>query len=212
MKKYSLILAFSLLFTLSSRFSFCQDRIQVLTDTFRIQVEKERRVKEEEFRNPLTSPLPPEEIPDFKGLLYFDYNLKYRVKAEFIKVTDSLPFKMKTTTSRRPEYIHYADVIFIIDAKEYKLEVFQNLDLIKKPGFEDYLFLPFTDETCGRESYGGGRYIDLQRVEGTRIIIDFNKAYNPYCSYNTKYSCPIPPSQNELPIEIKAGEKSVTHH
>jgi len=189
-----------------------QDRITVLTDTFANRIKKERIEKDEEFRNPATSPLPPENIPDFKGLPYYEYQLKYRVKARFERISNASPFKMQTTTSRRPEYVHYANVYFTIDAREFKLEVYQNIDLIKKPGFEKHLFLPFTDETCGRESYGGGRYIDLQQTEEERIVIDFNQAYNPYCCYNSRYSCPIPPEQNDLNIEIRAGEKNSAHH
>lgn len=85
--------------------------------------------------------------------------------------------------------------------------MYQNLDLIKKPGFKDYLFLPFTDMTCGDESYLGGRYIDMKMPTSKWITIDFNKAYNPYCVYNDNYSCPIVPSENHLDIEIKAGVK-----
>lgn len=189
-----------------------QDRITELTDTLSKPVIRERLAKDEEFRNPATSPLPAEDIPDFKGLPYFDYQLKYRVKARFERVTDAVPFKMQTTTSRRPEYVHFANVYFTIDAHEYKLEVYQNLDLIKKPGYEKHLFLPFSDETCGRESYGGGRYLDLQQPADDRIVIDFNTAYNPYCCYNSRYSCPIPPEQNDLPVRIEAGEKNSGRH
>ena len=76
----------------------------------------------------------------------------------------------------------------------------------------DHLFLPFTDNTNGVETYGGGRYIDLKIPAGNTINIDFNKAYNPYCAYSDKYSCPIPPPENHLDIEIKAGIKLTDHH
>ncbi|WP_321538818.1 DUF1684 domain-containing protein [Flavobacterium piscinae] len=70
------------------------------------------------------------------------------------------------------------------------------------------MFLPFTDLTSGIESYGGGRYIDLKIQEGKIWTIDFNQAYNPYCAYNEKYSCPIVPEENDLKVEIKAGVKA----
>ena len=76
---------------------------------------------------------------------------------------------------------------------------------MKREGLEDYLFLPFIDDTNGEESYGGGRYIDLRIPEGDTIVIDFNKSYNPYCAYNDKYSCPIVPRINYLALEVRAG-------
>jgi uncharacterized protein (DUF1684 family) len=69
------------------------------------------------------------------------------------------------------------------------------------------LFLPFSDLTCGKESYIGGRYIDLKIPTSDTILIDFNTAYNPYCAYNHKYSCPIVPLENDLPVAINAGVK-----
>lgn len=96
---------------------------------------------------------------------------------------------------------------FSIEGKELKLNVYQNLELIKKPGYEDYLFLPFSDITCGKGSYIGGRYIDMRIPKSEKVTIDFNQAYNPYCAYNYKYSCPIVPLENDLAIEIKAGVK-----
>ena len=75
------------------------------------------------------------------------------------------------------------------------------------PGYENSLFVPFTDLTNGKETYGGGRYMDVEIPEGDSIVLDFNKAYNPYCAYSTNYSCPIPPKENDLPISINAGLK-----
>ena len=114
---------------------------------------------------------------------------------------------MKTTTSRTPLYKKYGELHFSIDGKEFKLNVYQNVDLNKKPGYDDYLFLPFSDLTCGKESYIGGRYVDMRIQKGTLWTIDFNKAYNPYCAYNYEYSCPIVPLENDLDIEILAGVK-----
>jgi uncharacterized protein (DUF1684 family) len=85
------------------------------------------------------------------------------------------------------------------------LNVYQSHTLREKEGYKDYLFLPFTDLTNGNETYGSGRYIDLRIPERETIIIDFNKAYNPYCAYNYGYACPIPPKENKLKVEIRAG-------
>ena len=92
------------------------------------------------------------------------------------------------------------------------MNVYQNQELIKQEGFENYLFLPFSDETNGIESYGGGRYIDLRIPESNKLIIDFNSAYNPYCAYNDKYSCPIVPRENYLRTRIEAGVKKFKDH
>ncbi len=187
-----------------------QDHGQVISDTFRLQVEKERAQKDTEFRAKESSPLSAAEVSGFKHLSYYPYDLKYRVKARFELTNKTEVFKMKTTTDRLPEYRHYANVYFTIDGKEFKLEVFQNVELISRPGYENYLFLPYSDETSGRETYGGGRFIDLTNTHGEKIVIDFNKSYNPYCAYNHEYSCPLPPQQNDLSIKIEAGEK--TYH
>ncbi len=117
-------------------------------------------------------------------------------------------FKMKTTTDRLPEYIKYGIVTFDLFNKSYNLNIYRNLDIIDREGYEDYLFLPFLDNTNGDESYGGGRYIDLDVTEEDNLVIDFNSAYNPYCTYNEKYSCPIVPRENYLPLEINAGVKA----
>lgn len=161
----------------------------------------------EEFSNEETSILVPEDFKVFKGLQFYPLDEKYRVKAQFVRTPGELPFLMPTTTERTPEYVKYAQLHFTIDGKELTLDVFRSTQGYDQPGYEDYLFLPFTDLTSGDGSYGGGRYLDLRIPENDTIILDFNKAYNPYCVYNHKYSCPLPPQQNDLPIRIEAGVK-----
>ena len=159
------------------------------------------------YADSLKSPLTKEDLNHFKGLDFFPINEKYIVEATFVRTKKEKPFGMKTTTSRTPLYKKYGELRFSIDGKEFKLNVYQNIDLIKKPGYDDYLFLPFSDLTCGKESYIGGRYVDVRIQKGTLWTIDFNKAYNPYCAYNYEYSCPIVPLENDLDIEILAGVK-----
>ena len=153
------------------------------------------------------SPLPENVKVGFKGIHYFEVNTKFRVVATFIRTNNELEFGMKTTTERLPVYRKYAIVVFIIDGEKYRLNVYQNVELIKKEEYKKHLFIPFTDDTSGDESYAGGRYIDIEIPEGESLIIDFNLAYNPYCNYNSRYSCPIPPSDNDLSVRIEAGEK-----
>ena len=159
------------------------------------------------FSDSLKSPLTKDDLKEFKGLDFFPISEKFIVEALFIRTKREKAFAMKTTTSRTPLYVKYGELHFKIDEKEFKLYVYQNIDLSKKPGYSDYLFLPFSDLTCGKESYIGGRYVDMRMQKGKTWIIDFNKAYNPYCAYNYKYSCPIVPLENDLNIEILAGVK-----
>ena len=116
---------------------------------------------------------------------------------------------MPTTTERAPLYKKYGIAKFELNGTTLELSIYQNHDLNLTSNNNNYLFLPFNDKTNGTSSYSGGRYIDLeiQKNNNNKIIIDFNKSYNPYCAYNHKYSCPIPPSENILPIEILAGVK-----
>jgi uncharacterized protein len=160
-----------------------------------------------EYGNREESPLTEQDFKVFKGLDFFPINEKFIVEAQFTRTPDEKVFKMKTTGTRLPEYVKYGELTFTIDGKPFKLNLYQNIDLTKKEGYEDYLFLPFSDLTCGKESYIGGRYIDMRIPKGDTVTIDFNKAYNPYCAYNHKYSCPIVPLENDLDTEILAGVK-----
>lgn len=159
----------------------------------------------QEFLNKETSILLPEDFGNFEGLEFYPINLKFRVTASFVRTPGEKPFLMPTTTDRLPEYVKYAELHFEIDNQIFVLEVFQNTN--PKEGYENYLFLPFTDLTSGNGSYGGGRYMDIFEPDGDEIILDFNQSYNPYCVYNSKYSCPIPPEQNDIKIRIEAGIK-----
>lgn len=160
-----------------------------------------------EFANPKESPLTAEDLSHFKTLDFFPVDPQYYVVAQFSKAENEKPFEMKTSTSRKPIYVKYGKLVFNMNGKTFQLNVYRNIELSKKKGFEDHLFLPFSDLTSGKETYIGGRYIDLKVPTGNTMAIDFNQAYNPYCAYNHIYSCPIVPLENDLDIEIKAGVK-----
>lgn len=159
------------------------------------------------FNNPEKSPLTVEDRMEFKKLDFFDIDTSFTITAQFIRTPSEAPFLMPTTTERRPVYVKYGEAHFTMKGKKVKLNLYQNQELTQDPEYVDYLFLPFTDLTNGDSSYGGGRYIDIRIPPGDSLVIDFNKAYNPYCAYNGKYSCPIPPAENYLGIAITAGEK-----
>ena len=160
------------------------------------------------FKDASISPLKEKDLKNFKGLDFFAFDSSYVVNAALIRTPEEKSFKMKTTTDMLPEYIKYGIVTFDLFGKSYSLNIYKNLEDINKEGYREYLFLPFLDDTNGFESYGGGRYIDLDVTEEDNLVIDFNSAYNPYCVYDEKYSCPIVPRENYLPLEINAGVKA----
>lgn len=160
----------------------------------------------EEYASPKTSPLEKHDLDSFASLIFFPATIEYVVLANFKKRKGPL-FKMKTSTDRLPLYKKYGEVYFEIKGEKFKLNVYQNVEFSKKKEYKNYLFLPFTDLTNGETTYGGGRYIDLEIPPGKSIVIDFNKAYNPYCAYSHSYSCPIVPEENFLNIKIEAGVK-----
>ena len=191
---------FLLLFVFASSLFFAQENTTQTAQEFQDELNKSYADKEK-------SPLTEEDFKTFTHLDFFPVTDEFIIKAKFIRTRKEKPFEMKTTTVRLPIYKKYGELHFTLEGKEYKLNVYQNLDLIKKDGYEDYLFLPFSDTTNGNETYIGGRYIDCRIQKELEWTIDFNKAYNPYCAYNYKYSCPIVPMENDLPIAIKAGVK-----
>jgi len=199
-------LFFSFLLLLLCLASCAQDKEPILGET------EFQREMNAEFKDATTSPLTKKDLKHFKGLEFFPVDSAYVVEANFKRTPDEKPFKMKTTTDRLPEYVKYGEVIFTLKGETYKLNIYQNQELITKEGFEDYLFLPFLDFTNGDTSYGGGRYVDARLPESDTIVIDFNKAYNPYCAYSDRYSCPLVPRVNYLKTKIEAGVKAFGEH
>ncbi|MCB7481387.1 DUF1684 domain-containing protein [Christiangramia sediminis] len=163
---------------------------------------------DKEYANPEETPLEKKDLKEFKGLDFFEIDPNFIVKAEFVRTPAEAPFTMPTSTDRLPVYVKYGELYFTLQGKDLKLNLYQNQELVQDPEYFDYLFLPFTDLTNGKSTYGGGRYIDFRIPESKEVILDFNKAYNPYCAYSGKYSCPIPPKENDLEIEIFAGVKA----
>ncbi|MCF8276669.1 MAG: DUF1684 domain-containing protein [Flavobacteriales bacterium] len=170
-------------------------------EAFRIKLNKE-------YADSTESPLPNDERLVFDGLPFFPIDTNFCVTAQFYRAKRSKPFEMKTTTDRKPIYEVYGTVVFQLNGKEYSLNVYQSHQLRAMDEFKEDLFLPFTDLSNGEESYGGGRFIDLKIPSGNSIVIDFNQAYNPYCAYSNRYSCPIPPKENFLKTEVLAGVKN----
>lgn len=149
-----------------------------------------------------------EEVNHFPGLDYFPVNESFIITAKFRK-NKGKKFKMQTSGTRTPIYRRYGYIDFKIGDTNCRLTVYQNVELSKSEDLKDYLFIPFRDFSSSKTTYGGGRYLDFSIPNSNEVIIDFNLAYNPYCAYSHRYSCPIPPAENTLKVEIAAGEKYV---
>ena len=160
------------------------------------------------FKDASVSPLLPKDLKNFQGLDFFEFDSTYVVKAKIEETKESLPFKMKTTTDIPADVRKYGNLFFQITEKEFELSIYENLEYEGVEGYENYLFLPFLDNTNRNETYGGGRYLDLYLNGTDKIIIDFNKAYNPQCVYDENFSCPIVPKKNFLNTRIEAGVKN----
>ena len=160
------------------------------------------------YKDATKSPLKKKDLRKFKGLDFFPVDATFIVIAKLTKTANAPTFEMATTTDRKPLYKEYGVLNFQLKGKDCALTIYQSQDDLRDAENKDYLFLPFTDDTSGNESYGGGRYMDAmttdEKADGT-IELNFNNTYNPYCAYNAKYSCPLTPRKNHLEIEIKAG-------
>jgi uncharacterized protein (DUF1684 family) len=161
-----------------------------------------------EFKNPEKSPLPKDNISGFDSIPRYAYKDDYRVKARWEKLKGEKPLKFETTGKIKQRYQKVGVLHFKLNGEDIELPAYQNLSLMRTPGFESYLFVPFTDLSNGAETYGGGRYLDFSKSENDSVIVDFNRAYNPYCHYSDRYSCPIPPKENHLPVKILAGART----
>ncbi|SIT01662.1 DUF1684 domain-containing protein [Chryseobacterium gambrini] len=179
------------------------------------EIKKFQKELNAEYLNPKETPLRGDNFKNFKQHPFFPINLKYRVTAKFEKTENAEPFDLPTSSGKTKPYREYGKATFQLDGKSYTLTLYQSLDLIKQKKYKEHLFLPFRDTTNEKETYGGGKYLDLTIPKGKTIILDFNKSYHPYCAYNAyDYNCPVVPEENKLPVEIRAGVmyEDIYHH
>lgn len=181
--------------------SFLVRNISEGDDSYEIRVMDFRQSKDKQFRSGEDSPI--EEKEQFNGLAYYYPNPRFRVEAKLEMLSDSLLTDIERNNGRIDQFLKIARATFKLQGKEHTVLLLGK----KKQEEQNYLFLPFTDLTSGKTTYGGGRYIDIELTDENKVIIDFNLAYNPFCVYNYRYSCPIPPKENFIDTEIKAGEK-----
>lgn len=174
--------------------------------TYKSEIDQHRENYKKDFLKEINSPL---RQADLENLHFFDADSLYKVVAKVALLKKESVFKIPTFDGTSKEFYRYALVTFNLNGQTITMTLYKSVALASNPNFKNLLFLPFTDQTNGNETYGGGRYIDLssKEIKDDTIEIDFNKAYNPYCAYSSGYRCPMPPAANDLPIEIKAGEK-----
>jgi uncharacterized protein (DUF1684 family) len=163
-----------------------------------------RAQKDDFYRRHPQSPLPPHVREHFEGLVYFDPNPELVFDVE-VTPADGAPVSIATSDGQQRTYHRAGTVTIEVDGEK------ATLTLLVIPSHEGY-FLPFRDATSGHESYGAGRYLDLEADQNGRVTIDFNYAYNPYCAYSDDYSCALPPIENWLQVPIRAGEKAFGDH
>ena len=169
------------------------------------QIKEERESKDKFMRTSPESPFAADPSK-FKGLEYYPADLKFKVTADLTPITEKKQVLLTTNDGKQEQYVEYAWAEFDLSGFHNKLKI---LEIIEEGPSRGKLFLAFGDGTSAEETYGAGRYIDLEKAQGSNTItLDFNLAYNPYCAYNEKYSCPLPPAENLLIIPIAAGEKS----
>jgi len=165
-----------------------------------------RKQKDEAFTYEAWSPLPPEDRVHFSGLSYFPPSERWRVVAKVTRLDDGQVFDMATSTGEPRRQRRAARLDFSTPEGPASLFAYEDASHGHGHGPQS-LFVPFRDKTSGRESYGAGRYLDLDVPHGDELVVDFNLAYNPYCAYSESYSCPLPPSENWLEIPVPAGER-----
>jgi uncharacterized protein (DUF1684 family) len=169
------------------------------------RIEQDRRDKDEAFRLSPGSPIPTAERASFTNLVYFPIDPAYKVPAYLTEDRTGPPviIELETSKGQRDRLRKVGSLGFTLSGATHRLTAFADA----KAATVDRLFVPFGDSTNDAETYGGGRYLDLQRTATGLYDLDFNRAYNPYCVYNYEYECPVPPKENRLPLAIRAGEK-----
>ena len=176
-----------------------------MVDDDAFAVEQERKEKDHWFRESHDSPIPHELRHSFSGLDYFpiDSTFRFRVKLNVYPKQEVLTFT--TSKGSEQQFFRYGYFELTVDGTAVRLNAYKP---VHSHGGGVSLFVPFRDATSGKETYGAGRYLDLEEQRSGVYDLDFNRAYNPYCAYSDDYVCPLPPVENWLPVAIRAGEKT----
>jgi len=173
---------------------------------WKANLEGVRQTKDSFFAQQWQSPIPPQDRSRFKGLEYYPPDPDYRFELELHEHPEKQSVRMAYTKGNEQDFLRWGEFRFKISGREQALQAY------KSSGEEEMLFVPFKDATSGKETYGAGRYLDLEpkrdRIAEGEWILDFNQAYNPWCAYSEAYTCPFVPAENWLEVPILAGEKS----
>jgi uncharacterized protein (DUF1684 family) len=157
------------------------------------------------YRDKKESPLDKKARKIFAGHRVYAYDANFVIAAKMVRYEREDTVVMKTSADTEKLFVKYAQLHFNLGRSHCHLTVYQSLTGRLKEEHKNDLFIPFKDLTSGKDTYGGGRYLDVQIPEGNTLILNFNTAYNPYCAYTDGYFCPIPPAENMLNVEVKAG-------
>jgi uncharacterized protein len=173
--------------------------VQSVDNEYFTSIQNLRSDKDSYLKKDTASPI--EDKVNFKGLKYFDINHTYKITGKIDRLTSGQTINIMMSGGDVEEYEAYGNVSFELEGVKCDLKIF------KTP--EGNLFLPFKDLTSNKETYGAGRYLDfgVDDVKNNEILIDFNRAYHPYCAYNHTFTCPVPPAENTLNVAVKAGER-----
>ena len=175
-------------------------------DQWQAQLERERREKDGFFAEHWQSPIPPQDRPGFGGLDYYPPDPDYRFEIELHKHEEKKRVRMAYTNGEEQDFIQWGEFRFSIGGEQCVLQAYRS------HAEGEQLFIPFRDATSGQDTYGAGRYLDLDaarnRTADGKWVLDLNRAYNPWCVYSQDYTCPLVPPENWLKVAIYAGEKN----
>ena len=176
-----------------------QKPVVSVDNSYLVAIQNQRKDKDDYLKTDKESPI--ENKADFKGLKYFEVNSDFKVLAKLDILTTGQKINIAMTGGETEEYEAFANAAFGLAGQKCALKIFKAED--------GSLFLPFKDLTTNKETYGSGRYLDLdmRTIKDKQIEIDFNRCYHPYCTYNHTFTCPVPPAENLVNVAVKAGER-----
>lgn len=204
-KKFSMIKKIAIALAVIGIIFYSLNDTKLDISTYSAQINKARKEKNSSFRMSENSPLATPDKAKFDSLKYYSPDLAFVINASVSRNEKPDTVALQMTDNRTEKYLNWGKANFEIEKNPQQLTIY-----LKATGTDSTLFIPFTDLTNGRETYGGGRYLDapIPKLNVAELKLDFNTAYNPFCAYNNAYSCPVPPADNRLKIGIPAGEKS----
>lgn len=201
------IIILSCLFAVAGLIVLAQSCQMEPGDSYAHDIKKYRYELDHRMKTDPNSPIPREHRIRFIGLSYFEPDAGYNVNARFEKKETPKLFSVQYSGGEVAEFYNVGDLVFKLKGHECKLAALVPADDMANAKRKNLLSVFFFDATNGKETYGGGRYLEVEYVPGKEVVMDFNKAFNPYCAYSHASSCPVPPKENTLSFKVEAGEK-----